>query len=60
MAKKNKEEMCPDCDVPLDDEGSCPSCGWTKGNKAEEGKEANEGDDDWGEEEEGDDDEEEF
>jgi uncharacterized Zn finger protein (UPF0148 family) len=42
MAKKNKEELCPDCDVPLDDDGNCPSCGWTKGGQEQEEKESDE------------------
>ena len=59
MAKKSKEDMCPDCEIALDDEGTCPNCGWTKASVNAEEKEADEDADDW-EDEEGDDEGEEF
>ena len=58
MAKKNKEDMCPDCEITLDDEGNCPNCGWSKGSVSEEEKETTE--DENVEEVEGDEEEEEF
>ena len=30
MAKKKNEDMCPECEIALDEDGNCPSCGWSK------------------------------
>lgn len=49
MAKKKNEGVCPECEMELDEDGNCPSCGWTKGDAdqaKEDPSEATE-DDDW-------------
>jgi hypothetical protein len=40
MAKKKiEDDVCPECDLALDEDGTCPSCGWSKGDVDTEAKE---------------------
>lgn len=40
MAKKKKEsDVCPECDIELSDDGTCPGCGWSKDSASSEGEE---------------------
>ena len=49
--KKSEDDLCPECDIALDEDGTCPGCGWSKGNADAAAKEpaedAEAGDDDW-------------
>jgi hypothetical protein len=51
VKKKNEDDVCPECDIALDEDGTCPGCGWSKADaepKAEEpAEDAEKEDDDW-------------